>query len=300
MASNFEITVFSKVGGQLTKKISLSEDGKPLSDGAACWMSKGHAMRTAIANLHTLAAVIEDLKPSQAIALGTLRPDLPDEISIISKKKLNGGEAIARSQENIIFRKNKPALVLLDFDLKEMPAAVQERLGEFWKTLVAIVPGLSEAAHLVRQSTSAGLYRTDTSERIEGSGGMHGYVVVKDGGDVDRFLHDFHDRAWLNGYGWWMISKAGSLLERSIIDRSVGSPERLMFEAAPTLVEPLAQDEEKRRPIVYEGEVLDTHVACPSLTPDERRAVDKIKFEAKERIQPEADKVRAAVERPDR
>ena len=41
------------------------------------------------------------------------------------------------------------------------------------------------------------------------------------------------------------------------------------------------------------GEVLDTHVACPPLTPDERRAVDKIKLEAKARLQPEADKVRA-------
>ena len=293
MASNSEITGLSKASGILTKKISLSEDGNVIADGSACWMSNGRAERTAIADLHALAAVIEDLKPSQAIALGTLRPDLPDEIPIVSKKKLNGGEAIARSQKNIIYRENKPALVLLDFDRKAMPAEVRERLGEFWETLVAIVPGLREAAHLVRQSTSAGLYRADTGERIEGLGGTHGYVMVEDGGDVDRFLHDFHDRAWLNGYGWWMISKAGSLLERSIIDRSVGTPERLVFEAAPKLEKPLARDEEKRRPIVTDGEVLDTHAACPPLTPDERRAVDKIKLEAKERIQPEADKVRA-------
>jgi hypothetical protein len=306
MVSNSEITVLSKASGILTKKISLSEDGNVIADGSACWMSNGRAERTAIADLHALAAVIEDLKPSQAIALGTLRPDLPDELPIVSKKNLNskkklnskknlnGGDAITRSQENIIYRENKPALVLLDFDRKAMPVEVQERLGQFWETLVAIVPGLREAAHLVRQSTSAGLYRTDTGEQIEGSGGMHGYVMVEDGEDVDRFLHDFHDRAWLKGYGWWMISKAGSLLERSIIDRSVGSPERLVFEAAPKLEKQLAQDEEKRRPVVYEGEVLNTHVACPPLTPDERRAVDKIKLEAKARIQPEADKVRAA------
>ena len=86
MASNFEITVLSKAGGILTKKISLSEDGNVIADGSACWMSNGRAERTAIADLHALAAVIEGLKPSQAIALGTLRPDLPDEISIVSKK----------------------------------------------------------------------------------------------------------------------------------------------------------------------------------------------------------------------
>jgi hypothetical protein len=293
MSSNFEITVFSKTRGILTKKISLSDDGNIIADGSACRMSNGWAERTAIADLHALAEVIEDLKPSQAIALGTLRPDLPDEIPIVSKEKLNGGDAIPRTQENIIYRENQPALVLLDFDRKAMPTEVRERLREFWETLVAIVPGLREAAHLVRQSTSAGLYHADTGERIEGSGGMHGYVMVQDGGDVERFLQDFHDRAWLKGYGWLMISKDGRLLERSIIDRSVGSSERLVFEAAPTLVKPLAQDQEQRRPIVYEGEVLDTHVACPPLTPDERRAVDKIKLETKARLQSEADRVKA-------
>ena len=47
---------------------------------------------------------------------------------------------------------------------------------------------------------------------------MHGYVVVKDGGDVDRFLHDFHDRAWLKGYGWLIAGRqpAGAIDHRSI------------------------------------------------------------------------------------
>ena len=123
---------------------------------------------------------------------------------------------------------------------------------------------------------------------------MHVYVVVKDGGDVDRFLHDFHDRAWLKGYGWLMISKAGSLLERAIIDRSVGSPERLVFEGAPEITKPLAQDAESRRPVVYDGKVVvDTRAICKPLTPDERQAVDKIKAQARARLQPEADKVQA-------
>ena len=144
MSSNFEITVFSKTRGILTKKISLSDDGNVIADGSACRMSNGWAERTAIADLHALAEVIEDLKPSQAIALGTLRPDLPDEIPIVSKEKLNGGDAIPRTQENIIYRENQPALVLLDFDRKAMPTEVRERLREFWETLVAIVPGLEK------------------------------------------------------------------------------------------------------------------------------------------------------------
>ena len=292
-SSKLEITIFSKNGGVLTKNIQLGNNGQVISDGAACVISSGWAVRTPIADLHALAAVIEHLKSCQAIALGTLRHDLPDKVKIVSRSKLNGeADSIARTRENIVFREHKPAPMLLDFDRKGMPDDVRERLGDFWDTLITILPGLNGAAHLIRSSTSAGLFRTDIDERIEGSGGLHGYVVVKDGGDVERFLHDLHDRAWLKGYGWWTISKAGVLLERSIIDRSVGSPERLVFEAPPILVKPLAQDADARQPIVHDGKVLDTRVACPPLTPKERQEVDKLKAEAKARIQPEADKVR--------
>ena len=289
-----ELTVFSRSGGVLTKRISLNENGAAVPDGSICLMTDGEAERTTIADLHALVAVIGGLKPYQAIALGTPRKELPDKVEIVSKGKLNGGGAVTRTLDNFVFRKGEPALALLDIDRKGMPADVQERLGEFWATLVDVLPGLSGAAHLIRKSTSAGLYRTDTLQWVEGSGGLHVYVVAKDGSDVHRFLYDLHERAWLHGYGWWMIDKAGRLLERSIIDKTVGSPERLVFEAPPSLMAPLTQHEEDRKPIVHDGEVIDTRIVCPPLTPDERRAVDKIKAEARERIQPEANKVRAA------
>ena len=89
------------------------------------------------------------------------------KVNIVSESKLNGGDAIARSKENLVYHKNKPALVLLDFDQKAMPDEVRERLAEeFWATLITVLPGLSDAAHLIRQSTSTGLYRTDTGERF--------------------------------------------------------------------------------------------------------------------------------------
>ena len=73
-----------------------------------------------------------------------------------------------------------------------------------------------------RASTSAGLFRTDTGEQFAGSGGAHHYVLVKDGGDIERFLRDLHDRCWLHGLGWHLIGRAGQLLDRSLVDRMVG------------------------------------------------------------------------------
>ena len=63
-----------------------------------------------------------------------------------------------------------------------------------------------------------------------------------------------------------MLGKAGQLLERSIVDRMVASPERLVFEGPPVLMPPVAQDAEARQPLVFDGEPLDTIAACPPLT----------------------------------
>jgi hypothetical protein len=67
-----------------------------------------------------------------------------------------------------------------------------------------------------------------------------------------------------------MLGAAGQFLERSICDRVVGTPERLIFEGAPVLIPPVAQDAASRLPTAIEGGLLDTVAACPSLDLDEQ------------------------------
>src|SRR5262249_27433592 len=57
---------------------------------------------------------------------------------------------------------------------------------------------------------------------------------------------------------------------------------------------PLGQDQESRRPIVHDGEVLDSLAACPPLMADEQRTVEQLKAAAQERIKPEAERVHEA------
>jgi hypothetical protein len=54
------------------------------------------------------------------------------------------------------------------------------------------------------------------------------------------------DTLWANGFGWSLISKSGAVLTRGLIDASVGSPERPIFEGAPAVEPPLAQDKSRR------------------------------------------------------
>jgi hypothetical protein len=287
-----EITIFTRRGGELSKRIKLAADGSITITPAAA-MTSGSARRAPIADVRGLAAVIERLDCNEAIALGALRTDLPDQVKVVTKDKLNGAAGvIARTGDFICYQQRQPAFVLLDFDAKGKPAGIVVK--DFWATLVKVAPALGAAARVVRRSTSAGLHRTDTGEMLDGSGGMHIFITAQNGDDVERFLTTLHERCWLSGYGWIMVGKAGQLLERSIVDRSVGAPERLVFEAAPILTPPLAQDAESRRPIATDGALIDTLAACPPLTAAERATFDALVAEAKARIKPEADQVRAA------
>jgi hypothetical protein len=302
MTIYIELTQFAKSNGPLTKTIRLNGDGSVHSDSSACLMAGGTAQRLKLAAIGELAATIERMKPNEALSLGRMRPDLPDQVKITTKaqQRLNGAaqpDVIVRTADNLMFVSGAPALALIDHDAKGMPPKVAERIveqGGFEAALQSILPELGSAARLFRASTSAGLFRADTGERLPGSSGVHGYVAVRDGTDIDRFLKTLHARCWLAGFGWYVVGTAGQLLERSIVDRVVGSPERLIFEGAPIIEPPLAQDSAARCPVATTGELLDTATACPPLSKTEEAQFQKLRAREAARLDPEAAKARAA------
>jgi hypothetical protein len=180
---------------------------------------------------------------------------------------------------------------LVDFDGKGTPADVATRLaagGGVWPALVSVLPALQSVAHVMRRSTSAGLYRSDTLERLPGSNNQHIYIAIRDGADTDRFLRDLHARCWLAGFGWMMVGAGGQLLERSIVDRMVGGPERLVFEGPPVLIPPVAQDADARRPVAVAGDILDTLTSCPPLTVLEKARLRELQAREVHRLAPDS------------
>jgi hypothetical protein len=262
-------------------------------------MARGKAERVRVANVHAFGALIEDMASSQAIALGALRADLLDSVEVTTKKKLVNGverpDVITRTGANIVYHGR--AFALLDYDSEGMPTSVAvelKRAGGFWDALLTVLPDLSGVARVTRRSTSAGLSRSDTGEALPESDGVHVYIAEKDGADSERFLRALHERCWLAGFGWMIVSTSGALLERSIVDRTVGGPERLVFEGDPVLRPPLRQDKESRRPTAADGVVLDTVAACPLLSIVERARLDELKARERARLAPEMAKAREA------
>jgi hypothetical protein len=278
MSAIAEIVLLSNAGGPLTKQIKLDEHGSLQIDSSACVMSRGSAHRTPISCINDLAALIGGLQSNQALALGALRHGLPQQVLIATRRAIAGAarpDIISRTADNLTFRPGH-GFALLDFDTKGMPPAVAEQIaqaGGFWPVLGRLFRrwATQHASNALRRAP--GSTETDTGAPVPGSNGVHIYVATQDVRDSVRFLNTLHDRCWLAGLGWMLVGRGGQLLERSIIDRSVGTPERLIFEGAPILVEPLAQSVEARRPEVCDGDCLNTVATCTPLS-----AVDKAKL----------------------
>jgi hypothetical protein len=87
--------------------------------------------------------------------------------------------------------------------------------------------------------------------------------VVEDARDIGRAGKLLFARLWDAGYGYIQLSKAGSMLVRSLVDSAVWQPERLDFVAGAVCDKPLEQ--RRGDPVLYEGarDALDTKAALP-------------------------------------
>ena len=73
-----------------------------------------------------------------------------------------------------------------------------------------------------------------TGEPYAATGGIHVYIAANTS-DLDALKRDLEVALWRAGLGYVEFARNGRRLLRTIIDLSVLSPERLIFEAAPTL-----------------------------------------------------------------
>jgi hypothetical protein len=294
-----ELTLFTNARGALTKQFKLDANGNLVkTEGGQ--MVAGTAQRIALGDVQTLADLIGTMSSDQALALGSMRSGLSAKVTVATKKALNGKTApdiISRSREYLTFTEEQRGYALLDFDRKGITAAVEDKLeqcGGFIAALATVLPELKDVGRLLRASTSAGLFRTDTGHRFADSGGSHLYLQIEDVSDTARFLSTLHDRCWLAGFGWYLIGKAGQLLERSIVDCAVGTPEHLCFEGPPPLGPRLAQDKAARTPQVMPGAWLDTRAACPPLNANEQSQHQQLRAKAAVALDAKCSRVRNA------
>ena len=92
-------------------------------------------------------------------------------------------------------------------------------------------------------------------------------LLVQNAQDIHRAGEVLFKRLWLAGHGFYMISRVGTALERTIIDGSVWQTNRLDFAACSQCTPPLEQ--RRNAPGAHDGAHLDTATALLDLTPEE-------------------------------
>ena len=273
------VTIVTSSTGPVNKKIYL-QDGKVCKDSKA-QIGQGFAKTVPANTALDLGRLIENLRQEQAIALGSLKV-LNKAFQLTTKARLQLG-SIARSQE-FFHHTASAGWLLIDLDTKDLPSILKDKLkGCLMLNLVfEIIPELLLSEILVRPSSSAGIISPDGSE--QNVTGLHIYVKISNQTQSRRLLQLMHDRCWEAGFGFFALASNGNLLERSLIDTSVYGPERLVFEAKPTVLPPLS-----KRPFtdeVFSGSLLS------SIREPNHEQVCYLKKEARETIKPEAQKAK--------
>lgn len=279
----------------LTKTYSLADEGE-LEAQTVGNMSEGSASVKYVANANELAELIGSLNHNQALCFGRTEQEDTNLLSVSKFQEF--GEPVGyvtRTLKNFSFPIDAGVMVL-DYDPKAATTPLTKI--EWLSALYAACADLKEAGAVYWVSSSSNIYEGDRPRK--GVSGQRLWVLVKDASDIKRAGKTLAQRLWLNGHGYYDISRAARLLDRNIIDESVWNANGLDFASGANCIAPLNQ--RRGEPDVFEGEALDTIIAIPDLNHEETEELLKVKAGYKADLKPmldtaKAEYVEAAIER---
>jgi hypothetical protein len=230
------ITVIKNHNGRATKVFKLN--GKTGLDGldktSAAQIYEGEFQVCQVRGVTGLLAdVIKGLDDRLALTYGVPKIEAACGKIVTQRALMNGADedAIARDREHFHYAAGEPGVLMLDYDpRKGYPPLTWQELDAI---LCEVMPELKTVERAWRASSSAFIYRKDTDEELIGVGGWRCYVMVDDASRIPEIGALLYQHLWAAGHGYIQLSKAGAMLDRSIIDASVWQPERLDFAAAP-------------------------------------------------------------------
>ena len=263
------VTVLTNQSGNLTK--SFSTVAGQVHKQAAAKLAQGIFAVHTVESLSALNTLLEGLKPNQAVTYG--RPQQDSGIVVAQSVFNPQVGAITRTRENFTFSPG-PGVLMLDYDPPKEAAALSN--VELMAMLHKACPELKGVGMLWRPSSSSGVAGAQVR-------GQRVYIMVNDASQIPRLGKLLFDRLWVEGFGYYAISKSGHMLERGPIDTSVWKPEGLDFAAAPVLGPGITRA--KYDSIIIDGCIFDVE-KCKALNTLQLSELAKIKEAARKDIEP--------------
>jgi hypothetical protein len=164
------------------------------------------------------------------------------------REVLNDDRVISRTRAFFKFP-DGAAIMMFDYDppKDDEPLTPEQWRGKLYESL----PGLEQAPHLWLPSSSSCIFEGD--QEIVGIRGQRLLVVVAKGSDISNAGKAIENILWSKGYGYFAISKTGSLLNRvTLCDLQVWSPERFDFIGSTQVELPLEQ--KRGEPVIFNND----------------------------------------------
>lgn len=222
--SKITFSVVANKDGCLTKTIRPDGKGGIVKTPAA-HMTQGTVMKVEMP-FNEVGAFNRNLSDNQALVHGVCGHDVAHVVS--EKRFKNQPETVTRTKKFFHYPEGA-GLMMFDHDpvpgqRSYTPAKLVEVIGGVW-------PGFKQLPKMVTPSTSNCIYDLEGNEINGKGGGFHLYIPVNPAKKIPEIGETLFKRLWATGHGYIVISKAGSMLKRTIFDAAVFSPERIDFVA---------------------------------------------------------------------
>lgn len=252
-------------------------------------MTTGSMQIVAIDNLEGLSQLLKSLKPVNALSFGIPKGQpVGKSIPVTTDKKPKPGH-IARTKDNFTWN-NGAGVVMLDYDKPENSAALNKI--ELVAAIRQAMPELEKVKMLWLPSSSSYIYNSETKQYLYGElSGQRLYLVLDRADKIPDFAEILHQRLWLNNHGHIAISKAGNLLEKSLIDTCVFQTQRLDFCGLANCIKPIEKHNSTPEIIAGEKESLFFDDVV-QLTISQQQKFKELVTDAKLILKPEAEKIK--------
>ncbi len=229
-----QITVVSSLRGHMCKKFGLDEHRR-LTTAASANLWEGTFHRQPVASLDEFLFLrsVFGSDPSCCFTYGV--PKSEAGLLVTKDERPRAPGSIARCRADLAFSEGKPGVLFFDHDPHKAPDAKRWDWFELDNVLCEALPDLRGTRRAWLPSSSAFINRESDGAELKGIGGWRLYVLIDDASAIPRTIDYIVQRLWELGRGFIEISKGGAALDRTLIDGSTGTPERVDFIADPLL-----------------------------------------------------------------
>lgn len=229
MGKDISFTVVTRTDGHPISKV-IEPDGKGgINKRSAANIGSGTMQRVTIP-FEKLGPLVRSLKPNQAITHGVPvnhGGDDYQEFNFGLTGSENPPHTLSRSKKYLDYPTNTDCLCMFDHDPKPGQQALTP--DEFTEIICGAMPDFRDCPSWSTPSTSSCIYDMEGNELSGEGAGFHLYFPFNDASRLPHFVDTLFKRLWLAGHGYIYVSKSGAMLERTIFDAAVFSPERLDF-----------------------------------------------------------------------